>query len=295
MSATVTRFAPSPTGPLHLGHALAALVAHDLARAAGGSFRLRIDDIDTARCRPEYVGTILADLDWLGLRPDGEPLVQSGRREAYREALGRLAGLGLTYPCFCTRRDIAAEVARLPVAPHGPEGPVYPGTCRELSADARAERLASGPEPALRLDSAACARAAGSLALDFTELGRGPDGEHGIQVVRPELLGDVVLARRDLGVSYHLACVVDDAAQGITIVSRGEDLFTASHVQRLLQAALGLPAPAYHHHRLVRDAGGRRLAKRDAARTLAHLRAAGIGAAAVRAALRRGTESLLTP
>jgi glutamyl-Q tRNA(Asp) synthetase len=293
MNATVTRFAPSPTGPLHLGHALAALVAHDLARAAGGSFRLRIDDIDTARCRPEHVAAINADLDWLELRPDGEPLVQSGRLAAYREALGRLTALGLTYPCFCTRREIAAEVARLPVAPHGPEGPVYPGTCRQLPAGERAARQAAGIEPAIRLDSAACARAAGPRPLAFTELGAGPHAESGPQAVRPGLLGDIVLARRDLGVSYHLACVVDDAAQGITVISRGEDLFAATHVQRLLQAVLGLPVPAYHHHRLVRDAAGRRLAKRDAARTLGALRAGGISAASVRAALRRGMEASL--
>jgi glutamyl-Q tRNA(Asp) synthetase len=295
MHPTVTRFAPSPTGPLHLGHALAALVAHDLARAAGGAFLLRIDDIDTARCRPEYVAAIHADLDWLGLHPDCEPLVQSARHAAYRDALDRLMALGVTYPCFCTRREIAAEVARLAVAPHGPEGPVYPGTCRALSADARAARLAAGMEPAVRLDSVACARVAGALPLVFTERGHGPAGESGAQSVQAGLLGDIVLARRDLGVSYHLACVVDDAAQAVTVVSRGEDLFAATHVQRLLQAVLGLPVPAYHHHRLVRDAGGRRLAKRDAARAIGSLRAAGVTAAAIRGALRRGDESRLTP
>jgi len=273
MPLTVTRFAPSPTGPLHTGHALAALVAHDLARRAGGRFLLRFEDIDAARCRPEHVAGSLADLAWLGLAWDAAPWHQSTRLAAYRAALDRLIDRGLAYPCFCTRRHIAAEVARMGAAPHGPEGPVYPGTCRRLSAGARAERLAEGAVPAWRLDAAACSTLAGSLT--FTESGHAPGGAPGTIAVDPALLGDVVLGRRDLGVAYHLACVVDDAAQGITLVTRGEDLLAATHVQRLLQAALGLPEPAYHHHILVRDPAGRRLAKRDAERSLAALRAAG--------------------
>lgn len=284
MPLTVTRFAPSPTGPLHTGHALAALVAHDLARQAGGRFLLRFEDIDTARCRPEYEAGICKDLAWLGLAWDATPWRQSARLETYRTALDALIDRGLAYPCFCTRRDIAAEVARMGAAPHGPEGPVYPGTCRRLTADERAARLACGAVPAWRLDVAACSAAAGPLG--FTEHGRGPGGEHGSLCVDPGLLGDVVLARRDLGVAYHLACVVDDAAQGVTLVTRGEDLFPATHVQRLLQAVLGLPEPRYHHHVLVRDEAGRRLAKRDADRSLAALREAGVDPALLAAELR---------
>jgi glutamyl-Q tRNA(Asp) synthetase len=285
MPLTVTRFAPSPTGPLHTGHALAALVAHDLARRDGGRFLLRFEDIDTARCRPEHEAGICTDLAWLGLTWDAHPWRQSARLDTYRAALDRLIDRGLAYPCFCTRRDIAAEVARMGAAPHGPEGPLYPGTCRVLTADERAARLAHGAVPAWRLDAAACAAGAGPLG--FVEHGRGPGGEHGAIAVDATLLGDIVLGRRDLGVAYHLACVVDDAAQGVTLVTRGEDLFPATHVQRLLQAVLGLPEPAYHHHVLVRDGSGRRLAKRDAARSLATLRDAGTSPATLTADLRR--------
>jgi glutamyl-Q tRNA(Asp) synthetase len=274
MPLTVTRFAPSPTGPLHTGHALAALVAHDLARRDGGRFLLRFEDIDVARCRPEYEAGICADLEWLGLAWDDRPWRQSARMDAYRTALDGLIGRGLAYPCFCTRGEIAAEVARMAAAPHGPEGPLYPGTCRQLSAGERAARLARGDVPAWRLDIAACTSAL-RAPLAFSELGRGPGGERGVIDVDPGLLGDIVLGRRDLGVAYHLACVIDDAAQGVTLVTRGEDLFPATHVQRLLQAILGLPEPRYHHHMLVRDATGKRLAKRDAAHSLTALRAAG--------------------
>jgi glutamyl-Q tRNA(Asp) synthetase len=284
MPQTVTRFAPSPTGPLHTGHALAALVAHDLARRAGGRFLLRFEDIDTARCRPEYEAGTCTDLAWLGLAWDAPPWRQSARLDTYRAALDALIERGLAYPCFCTRRDIAAEVARMGAAPHGPEGPLYPGTCRPLTADERAARLADGAVAAWRLDAAACSAVAGPLR--FTEHGRGPGGERGEIAVDPALLGDVVLGRRDLGVAYHLACVVDAAAQGVTLVTRGEDLLPATHVQRLLQAVLGLPAPAYHHHGLVRDAAGRRLAKRDAARSLAALRETGTDPAMLAAELR---------
>ncbi|MCL4722585.1 MAG: tRNA glutamyl-Q(34) synthetase GluQRS, partial [Gammaproteobacteria bacterium] len=258
-----TRFAPSPTGRLHLGHAFAAFVAHDLARARGGLFRLRLEDLDAGRCRPVFAEAILADLRWLELAWDGDVWQQSARLPVYRQALATLASLNLLYPCFCTRGAIAAEVGRMAEAPQGPDGPLYPGTCRHLDPATRTLRLASGDTHALRLD---VARSLALLDVDelvFTETGAGPAGERGLIRVPAAALGDPVLGRKDVGVSYHLACVVDDAAQGVTLVSRGEDLFAAAGIQRLLQALLGLPAPRYHHHRLIRDAHGRRLAKRD--------------------------------
>jgi glutamyl-Q tRNA(Asp) synthetase len=271
-----TRFAPSPTGRLHLGHALAAVTAWRLARAEGGRFLLRIEDIDSARCREEFVAGILEDLAWLGLDWDGPVLRQSGRLAAYRAALAGLGARGLTYPCFCTRAEIAAEVAASPAAPQGPEGPVYPGTCRALSADERRARLDAGQGHAWRLDVAAGVAALGEAPLGFEETGRGPAGETGLQRVTPLRFGDIVLGRKDVGVSYHLAVVLDDHAQRVTRVTRGEDLFAATHVQRLLQAILGLDVPRYLHHRLLRDASGRRLAKRDRALTLAALRDRGL-------------------
>jgi glutamyl-Q tRNA(Asp) synthetase len=280
-----TRFAPSPTGGLHLGHALAALTAHDLARRTAGRFLLRIEDIDAARCRPALVRGILEDLDWLGLRADGPVLRQSEHLERYRARLAGLGARGLAYPCFCTRGDIAAEIARMPAAPQGAAGPVYPGTCRALSPAERARRVAAGEPHAMRLDVAACLAALGGPALEFEETGRGPAGEAGPVRVEPAASGDIVLGRKDVGVSYHLACVLDDDWQGVTLVTRGEDLFAATHVQRLLQAVLALAVPRYHHHRLVRDEQGRRLAKRDEARSLAALRAAGVTAAEVRGLL----------
>ncbi len=239
----VTRFAPSPTGLLHLGHAFAALTAAD----AGERFLLRIEDIDAARTREEFVTAIFEDLAWLGLRWEEPVLRQSTRFEAYRAALARLEAEGLLYPCFCTRKEIADEIAQASIAPHGPEGPLYPGTCCHLSHAERASKIASGISYALRLDAKAAAERAGKL--EFVERGAGPDGEHGNIAVNPLLFGDVVLARKDTPASYHLAVVVDDAFQGVTLVTRGNDLFAAAHVQRLLQALLGLPAPAYAHHR----------------------------------------------
>lgn len=282
MTRHTTRFAPSPTGPLHLGHALAAFTAHDLARASGGRFLLRFEDIDGARCSPEFEAAILADLAWLGLQWDGPVLRQSERMDHYRSRLDELRERGLVYPCFCTRGDIAAEIARMAAAPQGPQGVLYPGTCRTLPPAERAARLAAGQGFAWRLDVAAAVAALGGQALDFEEQGRGPAGERGVIGVEPALFGDVVLGRRDLGVSYHLAVVLDDHAQGVTLVSRGEDLFAAAHVQRLLQALFGLPPPAYHHHRLVCDDSGRRLAKRDRDHALGALRAAGASAADIR-------------
>jgi glutamyl-Q tRNA(Asp) synthetase len=275
-----TRFAPSPTGRLHLGHALAARVAHDLARRHGGEFLLRHEDIDTTRVREEYHAAIETDLRWLGLEWDGPALRQRDRLPAYETALAQLRDRGLVYPCFCTRREIQDEVAAMGAAPHGPEGPLYPGTCRHLSPDQRLQRLAAGASPAWRLDAQLTAALTGSLT--FTDL------RHGRITVRPALLGDVVLARKDIGTAYHLAVVVDDAFQAVSHVTRGEDLLPATHVQRLLQTALGLPEPVYLHHPLVLDDHGRRLAKRHDALAIATLREAGLSPAAVLALLPPG-------
>jgi glutamyl-Q tRNA(Asp) synthetase len=273
--ALVTRFAPSPTGYLHLGHAYSALLAWRRARETGGRFLLRLEDIDTTRCRPEYADAALADLAWLGLDWDGEVRRQSAHFADHRAALDRLAAMGLIYPCFCTRAEIQAEIARAGSAPHGPEGPLYPGTCRRLEPAERARRRDSGQAFALRLDVARAVARTGPL--DWLD-------EHAGSVrADPASHGDVVLARKELPTSYHLAVTVDDALQGVTLVTRGEDLFTATHVHRLLQALLDLPAPRYHHHRLLTDASGRRYAKRDRALTIAALRAAGRSPAEVRA------------
>jgi glutamyl-Q tRNA(Asp) synthetase len=269
----VTRFAPSPTGYLHLGHAFAAAFAWDRARQAGGPFLLRIEDIDAARARLEYENAICEDLDWLGLDWDGPILRQSARLAAYRAALARLQDLGLLYPCFCTRSEIASEIARIVEAPHGPDGPLYPGTCRALSTDECEARLLSGSPYALRLDMSAAAERVGPLT--FREDGEGPRGEHGDIEIDPLLFGDVVLARKDFPASYHLAVVVDDAHQGVTLVTRGHDLFAATHIQRMLQALLDLPAPRYAHHTLILDADGRKFSKRDQSVTLRALRESG--------------------
>jgi glutamyl-Q tRNA(Asp) synthetase len=266
----VTRFAPSPTGHLHLGHAFAALTA---ARA-GERLLVRIEDIDTTRCRPEFEKAIFEDLAWLGLDWETPVLRQSDRFDAYRAALVRLQAQQLLYPCFCTRAEIAAEIARASEAPHGPEGPVYPGTCRHLSEDQRQARIASGAPYALRLDSQKAASIAG--ALTFEEQGSGPKGEHGVIAVDPLLFGDIVLARKETPASYHLSVVVDDAFQGVTLVTRGNDLFSAAHIQRVLQALLGLPAPLYAHHKLILDETGKKFSKRDSTATLRDLRANGI-------------------
>ena len=279
----VTRFAPSPTGYLHLGHAYAAHFAHGAAAAAGGRFLLRLEDIDRARARPEYEAAILDDLAWLGLGWDGPVLLQSTRFDAYRAALARLEGEELLYPCFCTRSEIAGEITRAIEAPHGPEGPLYPGTCRDLSSGERDERLESGALYALRLDCAAATKRVS--ALTFREEGSGPLGERGEIAVDPSRFGDVVLARKDTPASYHLAVVIDDAHQGVTHVTRGNDLFSATHIQRLLQALLGLEAPAYAHHKLILDANGRKFSKRDRSVTLGALREAAETPALLRARL----------
>ncbi|WP_340314393.1 tRNA glutamyl-Q(34) synthetase GluQRS [Rhizorhabdus argentea] len=274
----ISRFAPSPTGRLHLGHAFSALLAHDFARARGGRFLLRIEDIDPTRCRPEHVAGIMEDLRWLGVEWDGEPLFQSARLPLYRAALDQLRAAGLAYPCFCTRAQIAAEIAASASAPHGPDGPIYPGTCRSLSDAERARRIGAGEPHAWRLDIAMAAAPAGPLSWH--------DEAAGTVAATPEIHGDVVLARKDAPTSYHLAVTVDDAAQGITDVIRGEDLLAATHLHRLLQALLGLPTPRYHHHRLLTDEKGERLAKRAGAPALATMRAEGVDAAALCARLR---------
>ena len=275
MSAVVTRFAPSPTGHLHLGHAHSALAGWRAAREAGGRFLLRIEDIDHTRRRPEFMAAIFEDLAWLGLDWDGLVRVQSEHFADYRAALDRLSGQGLIYPCLCTRADIKAEVARADTAPHGPEGPLYPGTCRTLSQQTREARMAAGEVFALRLDVARATALAGPLTWH--------DDIAGAVAADPLSHGDVVLARKDTPTSYHLAVTVDDALQGVTLVTRGEDLFAATHVHRLLQALLDLPTPGYRHHRLLADASGRRFAKRDRALTLRALREAGRTPAEVRA------------
>ena len=267
MSGPVTRFAPSPTGLLHLGHAYAAKVARDLARAGGGDFLLRFEDIDHTRIRPEYYDGIREDLIWLGLDWDGPALRQSDRGAAYASALDHLRDLGAVYPCFCTRREIEEEVARMIHAPHGPEGVLYPGTCRRIPGIEISGRIEAGDQPAWRLDADRAMEMAG--ALTFTDL------RHGTIRIEPGLLGDVVLARKDIGTSYHLAVVVDDAFQGVTHVTRGEDLLPSTHVHRLLQTLLGLPEPLYLHHRLVTDGQGVRLAKRHDALSIRVLREAG--------------------
>jgi glutamyl-Q tRNA(Asp) synthetase len=271
----VTRFAPSPTGHLHLGHAHSALLAWRRARESGGRFLLRLEDIDATRCRADYADSVLADLAWLGLDWDGAVRRQSAHFADYRAALDDLAARGFVYPCFCTRAAIQAEIARAGSAPHGPEGPLYPGTCRGLAAARRAARIAAGEPYALRLDVARAVAAAGTLSWI--------DEQEGAVRADPASHGDVVLARKDVPTSYHLAVTLDDALQGVTLVTRGEDLFTATHIHRLLQALLDLPVPRYLHHRLLTDASGRRYAKRDRALTIAALRDAGRSPAEVRA------------
>lgn len=264
-----TRFAPSPTGRLHLGHALSAVRAYDLARAGGGRFLLRIEDIDGTRSRPEHVDTILRDLEWLGLEWD-ELSFQSQRLDLYAAAQARLADL--LYPCFCTRAEIAASLS----APHGPEA-VYPGTCRHRSAAERAARM--GEPHGWRIDMARGVERVGALHWE--------DERAGSVLADPLSHGDVILARKDAPASYHLAATVDDAAQGVTDVVRGLDLFAATHVHRLLQALLGLPTPLYHHHPLIVGADGQRLAKRHSAPALAAMREGGADGRALADALRR--------
>jgi glutamyl-Q tRNA(Asp) synthetase len=263
-----TRFAPSPNGSLHLGHAYAAIVAHDLARERGGEFLLRIEDIDGQRSRAELVDEVREDLAWLGLSHDGPVVFQSARLASYAQAAATLLDQGLLYPCRCTRSEIA-EAAR----DTGPDGPIYPGTCKGHSAEL-------GDDVAWRLDMAKATDLAGPLWWEDERAGR--------QRAWPEMFGDVVLLRRDAPASYHLAATLDDAADGITLVTRGMDLFAASHVHRLLQALLGLPVPAWHHHGLLVEEDGRKLAKRRGSASLADARRAGVDGPATAQALREG-------
>lgn len=259
-----TRFAPSPTGKLHLGHAMAAWVAHALARAHGGDFLVRHEDIDATRVREEFYEGIENDLHWLGLDWDeSPPLRQISRTAVYEATLENLRALGVAYPCFCTRREIN-EMA----APHGPEGPLYPGTCRNLPRPLSDEKITAGHSHAWRLDAKKAAKISGPLTFE--------DLIHGTIEVDPFLLGDVVLARKDIGVAYHLAVVVDDDFQRITHVTRGEDLLPSTHVHRILQKLLGLPEPVYLHHPLMLDENGKRLAKRHDALSIEAMRLSGL-------------------
>jgi glutamyl-Q tRNA(Asp) synthetase len=265
---SVTRFAPTPSGYLHLGHAYSALLAWEAARVAGGSFLLRIEDIDQARCRAEFEQGIYEDLRWLGLDWDGPVRRQSEHLDVYRQAIEHLEREGVLYPCFCTRRQIRAEIANAGQAPHGPAGEgIYPGICRSLTEAERQRRIDGGEPFALRLDVA--------RALDRTGPLTWHDLRAGVVRVAPEALGDAVLSRKDVPTSYHLAVSVDDGLQGVTLVTRGEDLFHATHVHRLLQALLGLPTPRYYHHNLIADSNGLRMAKRNRAVTLRTLRHSG--------------------
>jgi glutamyl-Q tRNA(Asp) synthetase len=284
MPPPVFRFAPSPNGYLHLGHAFSALLNFDLARASGGRLLLRIEDIDLTRCKPEFETAIYLDLAWLGIGWEEPVRRQSEHLAGYRAALDKLFALGLVYPSFESRAEIATLVAEREANapwPCDPDGaPLYPGTAKLLSSDERARLLESGTPYALRLDMAsACARAGD---LGWSEHGEGPDGETGAVAARPEAWGDVILARKETPTSYHLSVVVDDALQGVTQVVRGQDLFWSTSVHRLLQQLLGLPQPAYRHHRLVLDAAGRKLSKSTEATGLRELRAGGATPADIR-------------
>jgi glutamyl-Q tRNA(Asp) synthetase len=280
----VFRFAPSPNGYLHLGHAFSALLNFDLARASGGRLLLRIEDIDPTRCRPEYEEAIYQDLAWLGISWEAPVRRQSEHLDAYRKTLDRLAAQGLIYPGFESRADIAKLVRQREAQgpwPRDPDGaPLYPGEAKLLSEDARAGLVETGLPYALRLDMSASIARAGELS--WTECGEGPNGETGRLVAAPQVWGDVVLARKETPTSYHLSVVVDDALQGVTDVVRGADLFHATSVHRLLQQLLGLPEPVYRHHRLICDEAGHKLAKSTRSTALRELRAQGATAADIR-------------
>ncbi|TVR97775.1 MAG: tRNA glutamyl-Q(34) synthetase GluQRS [Rhodospirillales bacterium] len=272
----VTRFAPSPTGDLHLGHAYSAMFARERAQSRGGRFLVRIEDIDGERCRAGFESRNLADLEWLGLTSDEPPIRQSARTEVYRGALNRLERLGIVYPCLCTRKQIREEIARAGGAPQGAIGDGtgrYPGTCGRLDRTTGNARRAAGEPHALRLD--------GEAALALTGPLRWVDLRHGERAVDLCRLGDVVIARKEMPTSYHLAVVIDDAAQAVSEVTRGDDLLEVTHLHRLLQALLDLPVPVWHHHRLCRDRSGRRLAKRDGDTSIRALRQQGLTPAEV--------------
>ena len=284
MYTRIFRFAPSPNGHLHLGHAYSALLNDEMARAADGRLLLRIEDIDTARCRPEYEAAILDDLQWLGIAWQQNVRRQSGHFDDYQDAAGKLEAMGLLYPSFESRREIAALVAerdRQGHWPRDPDGvPLYPGRARKMPKAERERRRREGEPFALRLAIDAAVARAG--VLTWNETGGGPQGQSGIVAAAPQMWGDVVLARKEAPTSYHLAVAIDDALQGVTDVVRGQDLFWSTGIHRLLQALLGLPEPTYHHHRLILDAGGRKLSKSTLATSLRELRASGATPADVR-------------
>lgn len=280
---TVTRFAPSPTGHLHKGHAYSALEAYSLAKKTDGLFLLRIEDIDHTRCNEENTRQILEDLAWLGIEWEEPIRIQSQHLDDYTERAAELERGGFLYPCFCTRREIQEEIERAGHAPHGSEGPLYPGTCRRLSSDERASRIAGGDPYALRLNLAAALEKTGPLTWH--------DAIRGPQAASPELLGDAVIIRKDIGTSYHLAVTVDDAIQNVTDIVRGVDLFDSTHLHRVLQELLQLPVPTYHHHDLLTDEDGNRLAKRDRSITLKQLRESGITAGELKADLKLPTKN----
>jgi len=275
MCPPVFRFAPSPNGYLHLGHALSALLNADLARETGGRLLLRIEDIDRTRCKPEYEDAIYEDLAWAGIAWEQPVRRQSEHFDAYRDALAKLQALGLVYASFESRGEIAEQVtARGEGWPRDPDGaPLYPGSRASLSDAERQARIVAGEPYALRLDMARAAALAGDLT--WSEAGEGPAGESGTIAANPLAWGDVILARKETPTSYHLSVVVDDALQGVTHVVRGQDLFWSTSVHRLLQVLLGFPQPAYWHHRLVRDSRGRKLSKSTLATGLRALRAGG--------------------
>ena len=261
----MTRFAPSPTGYLHLGHAYSAQFAHDAARFCGGTFLVRLEDIDAGRCRQEFAEAIFDDLNWLGLRFEQPVRRQSEHLSVYDQAIGWLCEEDLVYPCFCTRKQVRAEVEDAGRAPHGPSGElIYPGTCRHISEEDRQTRMSRGEPYAWRLNVAACLERSGPLTWF--------DCRAGVVEADPASLGDIVLGRKDVRTSYHLAVTIDDALQGVTLVTRGEDLFHATHIHRLLQAVLGLKTPRYYHHNLIVDRSGQRMSKRNRAVTLRHFR-----------------------
>ncbi len=275
---TVTRFAPSPTGHLHRGHAYAALFANQVAQDTGGRFVVRMEDIDEGRCRAAFEVSILEDLKWLGLSWETPLRRQSEHMDDYARAIEVLDQADLIYPCFCTRKDIMREIGAAAHAPHhipyGPHGPLYPGVCRNLSLDEQVTRQKTGEPFALRLNMSRAIENTGELTWE--------DQGTGVQLATPEIFGDVVLARKDTPTSYHLAVTLDDHLQGVTLVTRGVDLFAATHVHRLLQALLHLDTPRYHHHELKTDAGGCRLAKRDSTETLNAFRKKGVNPAHIR-------------
>ena len=276
MKRPVFRFAPSPNGYLHLGHALSALIDFEMARDVGARFLLRMEDIDATRCRPEFEQAIYEDLDWLGVTWEEPVRRQSENLDAYRDALARLEAQGLVYPSFESRADIARQIAQHHGAPwpHDPDGsPLYPGTAKQLGPEERARRIAAAEPYALRLDMNAAIKRTG--ALTWVEIGADPKQDHETLMAEPQKWGDVVLARKDTPTSYHLSVVVDDALQGVTHVVRGQDLYQATSVHRVLQTLLGLPAPLYHHHRLILDGEGHKLSKSTNATALRELRRQG--------------------